>query len=494
MTVPPGVRAPLLGVDGGGTKTVAWVADEAGNVIGRGVEDRASNIKAVGLSAALMALESAIQKAFAATGRPVRGAEVACLGLAGIDRPEDREVFVEWGESAGLFDRLILVNDGELVLAAGTPEGWGVAVIAGTGSIAVGRSPDGRTARAGGWGHVFGDEGSGYGVAVAALRRVAGRFDGRLPGGTHGDILTSLICSAAGVADPSGLVSTIYGPGFDRSRIAALAGAVVRASKSDPAIVRELLEPAGEGLADAARAVAERLGLAREGLPLAIAGGFVLSSEPVSRALRQGLARSGFATVARRVEEPISGAIVLARREGFGRPVRLLGRRSVMEPSVSLIVDGAVERPLRLAFEDFSAIPDEDQVRDVSGFPSRKEGGAVSFEALLTMARPRPEANYVTLHASRDDFHVSVPLGPIRSEAFLVYRLGDGPLPRERGGPVRFLIRDPSACHTSELDDCANVKYLDRIELTVKKGRDTRPADEAAHSALHASQATNEAG
>ena len=45
----------------------------------------------------------------------------------------------------------------------------------------------------------------------------------------------------------------------------------------------------------------------------------------------------------------------------------------------------------------------------------------------------------------------------------------------EHGGPIRLIIRDPSACHTGELDDCANVKYLSRIELTERRGRDTRP-------------------
>ena len=65
---------------------------------------------------------------------------------------------------------LCSVNDGDLVVAAGTPEGWGVGLIAGTGSIAVGRAPDGRTARAGGWGHLIGDEGSAYGVVLDALR------------------------------------------------------------------------------------------------------------------------------------------------------------------------------------------------------------------------------------------------------------------------------------------------------------------------------------
>ncbi len=90
-----------------------------------------------------------------------------------------------------------------------------------------------------------------------------------------------------------------------------------------------------------------------------------------------------------------------------------------------------------------------------------------------------PEANYLTLHADRDDFHVSIPLQAVRGEGIVVYRLGEGPLGPKQGGPIRFLIRDPSACHTGELDDCANVKYLSRIELTTDAAATPARADEA---------------
>jgi DMSO/TMAO reductase YedYZ molybdopterin-dependent catalytic subunit len=161
-----------------------------------------------------------------------------------------------------------------------------------------------------------------------------------------------------------------------------------------------------------------------------------------------------------------------------------------MDESVVLKVEGAVDNPLALSFEALGALPEAAQVRDVSRFNAKRPGDGVALEALLAIARPKPEANYVTLHADRDDFHVSVPLQPIRGEGIVVYRHGDGPLAQEHGGPIRFLIRDPAACHTDELDDCANVKYLSRIELTVRRGRDTRPADEAAHAALHHAQGT----
>ena len=159
-----------------------------------------------------------------------------------------------------------------------------------------------------------------------------------------------------------------------------------------------------------------------------------------------------------------------------------------MNPNVLLRIDGAVERPLHLTYSDLDGFPESDQVADVSRFHPSRKGDGVSLDALLREAQPRPDANFVTLHASRDDFHVSIPLEPLRGQGIVVFRVRAEPLKLEQGGPIRLIIRDPSACHTGDLDDCANVKYLDRVELTIQKGRDTRPVDEQAHHALHESQ------
>lgn len=157
--------------------------------------------------------------------------------------------------------------------------------------------------------------------------------------------------------------------------------------------------------------------------------------------------------------------------------------------STVLVLDGAVENPLRLAFDDLSALPAEDQIADVAPFHPGRKGHGVDLGALLRRARPRAEARFLTLHADRDDFHVSIPLDAIRDRGMIVYRLGDGPLDPAQGGPIRFLVRDPATCHSAELDECANVKYLSRIELTSGRGRDNRPADDEAHAALHAREA-----
>jgi DMSO/TMAO reductase YedYZ molybdopterin-dependent catalytic subunit len=151
-----------------------------------------------------------------------------------------------------------------------------------------------------------------------------------------------------------------------------------------------------------------------------------------------------------------------------------------------LIVDGEVGQRLELTLEDFVGFSEPDQVRDVSRFQPKRSGDGVRLGALLSRAQPNERATYLTLHASRDDFAASIPLAEVLDEGIVVYQADGAPLPVERGGPIRFLIRNPAACKTAELDDCANVKFVDRIELTDGRGRDTRPRDEDEHADLHA--------
>ena len=252
--------------------------------------------------------------AFADAGLVVGPVAVSCLGLAGFDRPDDRQWLDEWAKGTAWAMQVILVNDGDLVVAAGTPDGWGVGVIAGTGSIAVGRAPDGRSARAGGWGPLFGDEGSGYAVALAGLRRVAQHADGRAANPFDRDPLSRRLCEALGIADPSELVSAVYRPEVDRARIAALARAVVDAADEDQTVFAMILEPAGVELARMVAAVARTLGSRSGPLPLAMAGGFLLTCGAVSRVLLHRLTEWGYDVRATPVRDPVEGALILARK------------------------------------------------------------------------------------------------------------------------------------------------------------------------------------
>jgi N-acetylglucosamine kinase-like BadF-type ATPase len=306
----------LLGIDGGGSTTTAWLADRAGTAVGKGRSGPCS-LKAVGPERANAALTEAIAAAFADARRPAAPVDVACLGLAGFDRPQDQDLLRGWAERGHWTQRLVLVNDGQLLLAAGTPEGWGLGVIAGTGSIAVGRSTDGRTVRAGGWGHLIGDEGSAYAVALEALRWIARRADGRT-GTRSGDSLTEPVCAALGIRGPAQLVNAVYRPEFDRTQIAALAPLVVQAAEVDPAVAQEILVPAARQLAETVIAVARQLGWpeasSADRWPLALGGSFLLHAAIVEQELLRVLAAEGLRVAGSRVEEPVRGAIVLAGR------------------------------------------------------------------------------------------------------------------------------------------------------------------------------------
>ncbi|MFM7315358.1 MAG: molybdopterin-dependent oxidoreductase, partial [bacterium] len=106
-----------------------------------------------------------------------------------------------------------------------------------------------------------------------------------------------------------------------------------------------------------------------------------------------------------------------------------------------LRIDGLVAEAQVLTRQQLEALPDSAQVLDVSRFEAKKQGDAVTLDSLLSLAGVLPEANYMTLHAGRDDFHVSVPLDAVRAEGLLIYKIGNDDLAVSQGGPFRFLIR-----------------------------------------------------
>jgi DMSO/TMAO reductase YedYZ molybdopterin-dependent catalytic subunit len=127
-------------------------------------------------------------------------------------------------------------------------------------------------------------------------------------------------------------------------------------------------------------------------------------------------------------------------------------------------------------------------VADAGLLDPARRGEAVALAGLLALAEPMPEADYIGLHASADDFHASVPLAAVKDRAYVVYRIDGRPLSAAEGGPLRLFIVDFAACHSDEIDECSNVKFLDRIELTRGRGFDNRPSDEDEHEALHRRQ------
>jgi N-acetylmuramic acid 6-phosphate etherase len=303
----------IFGIDGGGSKTVALLARpdvglNSWTVLGRG-EAGPSNLQAVGSTNALRALDEAVCVAFR-EARLARGpVAAAALGLAGADRPADRSVLQDWCRKANLSRQVEVTNDAVLLLAAGTPEGWGTALIAGTGSIAYARDREGRTARAGGWGYLLGDEGSGYALILAALQAVAQAADGL----GQPTILTAWLLKELGIGQPTELIPAVYHGGWDRTALASLAPRVLEVAQEGDSVAARLVETAAAQLAAMVAAVVARLGLNCEALPLALAGGLLARSEPYRQAVLKALQAAGiFGNPVCIVIDPAEGALRLA--------------------------------------------------------------------------------------------------------------------------------------------------------------------------------------
>jgi N-acetylglucosamine kinase-like BadF-type ATPase len=302
----------LLAVEGGGSKTTALLTDLEGKSVGRGFGP-GSNPHAVGLESARKALAMAIDGALInATGRLPEGSSwretgvgAACFGLAGIDSPEDEAQLTAWVREQAIAERFVVVNDSELVVAAGTPEGWGVALISGAGSVCLARTPQGKTVRVGGWGHLLGDEGSGYRLALDALRLATQTVDGR----ADAQPLLRAILKYWSLADANALIRHVHAPGTAPSDLAGLAPTILSlAAGGDPA-ARALVEQSVKDLARQVDTAIRRLALDKP--PLALAGSQLRGE--VRRGLL-GAIESPIGDVAY-VEDPCRGAVALAKRQ-----------------------------------------------------------------------------------------------------------------------------------------------------------------------------------
>lgn len=311
--LPPDPRADLvLGIDGGGTSTQCLLADLAtGDVLGRG-ESGPSNIQSVGVPAGLAALDECIDRAFAAAHLNRATVASVCLGLAGVDRQEGVDVIHAWAARVKLAGRVAVANDAPLLLAAGTPDGWGLAVVAGTGSIAFVKTADGRDGRCGGWGHLLGDEGSAYSIALTGLRAACRSFDGVTPPTT----LVERFVQQMNLASPPEFIHAVYRGAWDRSAIAGLAPVVFAAAAAGDATADAIVsEQATELARTAARAVTAN-GLPTAGVPVALAGGVLTRGERFRERFLAALTDAGVTPgPVRVVTEPAAGAVVLARRQ-----------------------------------------------------------------------------------------------------------------------------------------------------------------------------------
>ena len=301
----------VIGIDAGGTKTVCQLADASGEIVAE-TRGPGANLQAVGELQVEKVLHDVMEQAIGE--RPIVPA-VICLGIAGVDRPDDAVIVRGIMKRIGYKARVLVVNDALVALEAGIPGQPGVVIISGTGSICYGRNAQGEAARSGGWGYVLGDEGSGYWIGRAALRAVLREADER---GAQ-TALTPLLLEHFGVTRAQNIIHEVYHTNLKPSAIGALARCVHAAYLEGDQVAVGILRGAANELEAAAISVARRLDLLATSFTFILAGGIFRAVPWVQEELARRLpvvARG--ATVRLLDKEPAEGAVAFALQEAAG--------------------------------------------------------------------------------------------------------------------------------------------------------------------------------
>lgn len=312
-----------LGIEGGGTRTVALFATAAGKVFRR-IEAGPGNVRLLNDNALRQLLRT-----LASAARDLPAPTAIGIGMAGA-RDE-----AQWGRMRAAAAKIWpgvpchATHDLDTALAAAeppagpnrraVPPGLRVLVLSGTGSCCFARDTAGRTARFGGWGHLLGDKGSGYEIGLRALKASVFYFDrdGTWPR------LGQRILRALQLNEPNDLIGWVQGAG--KSDIAALAPEVFAARTEKDRIAGDILEGAAHSLAKDAIACAKKLAAPGTPAEFVLTGGVLLRQPAFAREVARGIRKLWpGARVAQLAREGAWGAVVLARRmaapEAYGPP------------------------------------------------------------------------------------------------------------------------------------------------------------------------------
>ena len=294
----------LVGIDGGGSTVRVVVASPALDIWGQS-EGGAANPSAVGAESAAEAIRDALRAALEAASVPPERVAAVGIGVAGAAASHSAAWLSEVVAPVTPGALVVPSADYEIALVGALGKRRGVLVLAGTGSLAYGVNTRGRSALAGGWGYLLGDEGSGYWLGLEGLRAVVRASDGRGPA----TALSGMLLRELDLVEPRNLIPWLYRADAPRTpEIARLAGEVLAAAERGDAVASQLISRAADELAQAARAVTRALRMRRP--EIAFAGGLLSADNPLSAALCARL-KLPARPVARYA--PVIGAVLLAR-------------------------------------------------------------------------------------------------------------------------------------------------------------------------------------
>jgi len=273
----------VIGIDGGGSKTHAIVADEHGSTIAETVGP-GSAVKPGRAEDSANVIVAVVRDALASCEMTHVMPRAICVGVAGAGREAQRQELWQALMSRELASELVIHSDFSIALDDAFGDGPGILLISGTGSVAFGRGPTGTTARCGGWGPVCGDEGSGAWIGRRALSVVTASSDGREP--ETG--LTGAILTAAQLNETSDLVE--WASRATPGTLATLAPVVMSVAESGDLRANAIVTLAVEELVLHIRALARQLfGDERAALGVALSGGMLQRGSTLRKRLEHRL-------------------------------------------------------------------------------------------------------------------------------------------------------------------------------------------------------------
>ncbi len=299
----------VIGIDGGGSKTRAMVADESGRTIAETVgPGSAVRPERVDESAAVIA--EVVRDALASCDMTHVTPRALCVGIAGVGRDTERQALWQALVERELASDIVVHTDVSVALDDAFGDGPGVLVVSGTGSIAYGRGPTGSTARCGGWGPVAGDEGSGAWIGRRALSVVTAAADGREPE----TALTGAVLTAAQVNETADL--SPWAASATPSQLATLAPVVLSVAEGGDLRANAIVSLAVEELMLHVRTLARELFAdERAALSVAFSGGLLSRSSILRKRLEHRLKSAvPGAQVSSTAVHPARGAVRAALR------------------------------------------------------------------------------------------------------------------------------------------------------------------------------------
>lgn len=295
----------LIGIDGGGTKTVGLLTTIDGEKIAN-IMDGPSNYHVVGVEITHQVLKNIIESLTSqieATNNNI----VICIGMAGLGRDDDKKVINEICDKMEITTQRILTHDAHIALVGGIGKPEGIIVISGTGSIVYGIDSHGNEFRAGGWGYIIGDEGSGYDIAIKGLQAIAKATDNRQPS----TILTELFLTELNLNDPKQLIRWVHTA--DRDEIAQLSKTVFEGMKYGDSTAIGIIETATDELVFAIEAVLKQATF-KDRINIVLNGGNLIHQPLFSDNLKNKIYEkiSNISVIFPKYD-PVYGAILLAK-------------------------------------------------------------------------------------------------------------------------------------------------------------------------------------